>query len=124
VRGQQSPHIAESGGCVIKVQPKEQKIADCSFIKLVRHLWMQPHAIQNAAEYELIVEVRVIKRLNAEMITSAKESFSAAVPDRKREVASQMMHALRTPRCIGTKNQIGVCCKTAAVPSRLLNFFP
>ena len=104
VRRQQTPHIAERRRRVIEVQPKQQKIADRSFVERIRHVRMHPYAIQYTAEHELIVEIRVVKRFNAKVIACTKESFPAAVPDSKREVPSQMVDALRAPCRISVKN--------------------
>src|SRR5712671_1237444 len=69
---------------------------------------MQADTIQGIAEYEELSLLRVIKRLDAEVIPRAEQLFVARIPDGERKIAEQPLHAGRAPRRIGMENQFRV----------------
>src|SRR5919108_2226580 len=66
------------------------------------------NAIQRIAQDQQRANLRIIERLDAEMIARAKEFFVLSVPDGKREIACQVINASLAPRCIGLQEQFAV----------------
>src|SRR5262245_14915695 len=69
---------------------------------------MQAHAIEGVAEDERLAELRVVERLDAEVVARAEEAMFEGVPNRKREVADQMCRALISPRTVGAEDQLRI----------------
>jgi hypothetical protein len=66
---------------------------------------MQAHTIEGVAENEKVAELGEIKWLHAHMVARAKHGFARAIPQRKREVAHQVIETLRAPGGIGVQEQ-------------------
>src|ERR1700730_11060515 len=98
--GRQPLRVTKTRRRVVVVLPKEQKVTDRCVVKLLGHLGMHSNAIHRVAEEEKIAEVRVIERSNTEMIPRAKKVLRSRIPNRKRKIAAQMLHAGCSPRRI------------------------
>src|SRR5437773_1991344 len=66
---------------------------------------MEPDAVERVAEDDRAPWLRIEEWLDTEMIAGAEQAPLGAIPDREREVADQMRHALFAPRGIGAQEQ-------------------
>src|SRR5882724_11465421 len=69
---------------------------------------MQTDTIQRIAEYKEIPLLRVVKRLDAEMISRAEQLFVARISNGERKIAQQPLHTRRAPGRKCMQNQFGV----------------
>src|SRR5437660_1363791 len=88
--------------------PSSYGISDRRIIHFFRYIRVQSNAIQRIAEKKEIPQLRVVKRPDSEMISRAKQLLAPRVPDTKRKIAAQMVHASRAPRGICVQDQLGI----------------
>src|SRR6266851_6343793 len=108
MRGRQALNVAKSRGRVVVVQPKQQKIANRRVVQLPRYKRVHSNAVQRVAENKNIPHLRVVKRLDSEMIARTKQFFLGRIPDRERKIPPQVLDARCAPRSIGMQNQLSV----------------
>src|SRR3979490_1287992 len=69
---------------------------------------MEPDAVERVAEHDRAPWLRIEEWLDAELIAGAEQALLGAVPDREREVADQMRHAVFAPRAIRAQDQLRI----------------
>ena len=82
------------------LKPNSRKSADGELVQRITDPGMQTNAIERVAEDDGAVDLGVVERLDAEMVASTKEAPCRSIPDRKGEVAQQMLDAVLSPRVI------------------------
>src|ERR1700746_2672170 len=83
---------------------EKEKISNRKIIQSIGDCRMSANAIQRVAEEQNLVKPRVIKRFDAEVISRTKQSLVAVIPDRKRKISQQSLHATRAPYSVGVQN--------------------
>ncbi len=81
MRRGQTLNITKRRGCIVAVLPEQKKIADRRIVQFPGHSRVQSNAIQRVAKKKRIPHVRVIKRLDAELIARTKQLFVSRIPD-------------------------------------------
>src|SRR5271155_3765192 len=70
---------------------------------------MQAHAVQRIAEDKRVPDFSVIEWFDSEVVSRAEKFLVANVPDRKRKIAAQVLHAFFLPGGVRVQDQIGIC---------------
>ena len=118
MRGRQALHIRKRGRGRLGVVAEEQKVPDGLRVQRLTNVRMQTDAVQGVAEDEAGPDLRVVERLDAKMVASAKKTAAARVPDCKRIVAEQIVDALVCPGVVRVQDQLRIArgSKTHAAP--------
>src|SRR6266849_1364425 len=115
MRGRQPLHVTKTRCRVVAVQSKQQKVANRRVVELVGHFGMNSNAIQRVAEQKKVTELCVVEWPDTEMIPGAKKVLRSRIPNRKRKIAAQMLHAGGSPNRIRVKDQFRVRSRTACL---------
>ena len=83
---------------------------------------MLADAIQRVAEDKQGTDRGIVERFYSEMISRAKQLLAPRVPDTKRKIAAQMVHASRAPRGICVQDQLGIRSPGLRFAPALLKF--
>ncbi len=84
------------------------------------HVWMMQHGFHLGTEHQLSVgQQRVMERLHAEPIAREEKRLARAVPQDKREHATETLNTIRAPRLPTVNDHFGVGARAKGVPQRL-----
>src|SRR6185295_2097536 len=92
----------------ILVQAESEVIGDRSYVQLIAYRRVQTNHVQRVAQNKRVADAGVIKRLHTESITRAEQRARRFVPDRKREIADEVIETTFLPHVIRKQDQLGV----------------
>ena len=120
--GRQPLDICERSSSRFPDHVKEEKIRDGKIVQSPGDSGMYSNTIQRVTENKGFAKLRVVKRFNPKMIPRANQLPVPRVPDAKRKIPTQMIHASQTPRSVCVQDQLGIRSPGLRFAPALLKF--
>jgi hypothetical protein len=120
VRRGKALHVGECRRARVLVEPEQQEVADGALVQRIADRGMEADAIERVAENEGASDAGIVEGLDAEAVAGAEEAAGWSVPDRKREIAEQVIDARVAPGLERVQDQASVALpRDVAMSDRL-----